>query len=75
MTKQNGDAAAALYVQTNDATANAVLGFERGDDGRLVAIDADARKVFGWTLRSDGELVPVGAFDGVPDTVAGLAAS
>jgi 6-phosphogluconolactonase len=45
-------------------------------DGRhLYAIDADAQKVFGWTVGSDGDLVPIGAFDGVPATVAGLAAS
>ena len=45
-------------------------------DGRyLYAIDADAQKVFGWTVGDDGELVSLGAFDGVPETVAGLAAS
>ena len=45
-------------------------------DGRfLYAIDADAQKVFGWTVGERGELDPIGAFDGVPETVAGLAAS
>lgn len=45
-------------------------------DGRyLYAIDADAQKVFGWTVGEDGRLTPVGEFEGVPDTVAGLAAS
>ena len=45
-------------------------------DGRyLYAIDADAQKVFGWTVGGDGELVAIGAFEGVPETVAGLAAS
>ena len=45
-------------------------------DGRyLYAIDADAQKVFGWTVGENGELTPVGAFDGMPATVAGLAAS
>jgi len=45
-------------------------------DGRyLYAIDADAQKLFGWTISSDGELALVGTFDGVPATVAGLAAS
>jgi 6-phosphogluconolactonase (cycloisomerase 2 family) len=45
-------------------------------DGRyLYAIDADAQKVFGWTVDSDGELAPIGAFEGLPETVAGLAAS
>jgi hypothetical protein len=31
--------------------------------------------VFGWSIANDGELVSVGAFEGVPETVAGLAAS
>ena len=45
-------------------------------DGRyLYAIDADARKLFGWSVGASGELTPVGEFDGLPDTVAGLAAS
>lgn len=45
-------------------------------DGRyLYAIDADAQKVFGWTVGSDGALASIGAFEGVPETVAGLAAS
>ena len=45
-------------------------------DGRhLYAIDADAQRVFGWTVGDDGSLAPVGEFEGVPATVAGLAAS
>jgi 6-phosphogluconolactonase len=45
-------------------------------DGRyLYAIDTDAQKVFGWTVGSDGALSSIGAFGGVPETVAGLAAS
>jgi 6-phosphogluconolactonase len=45
-------------------------------DGRyLYAIDADAQKVFGWTVGDDGALSTIGAFEGVPETVAGLAAS
>ena len=45
-------------------------------DGRfLYAIDADAQKVFGWTIGDAGELAPIGAFEGVPETVAGLVAS
>jgi 6-phosphogluconolactonase len=45
-------------------------------DGRfLYAIDADAQRVFGWTIGDDGGLEPVGEFEGVPATVAGLAAS
>jgi 6-phosphogluconolactonase len=45
-------------------------------DGRhLYAIDPDAQKLFGWAVGQGGQLTPVGEFDGVPDTVAGLAAS
>ena len=45
-------------------------------DGRyLYAIDADAQKVYGWTVQQDGRLAPVGEFEGVPETVAGIAAS
>jgi 6-phosphogluconolactonase len=45
-------------------------------DGRyLYALDADAQKVFGWAIGEGGELTPVGEFDGLPGTVAGLAAS
>ena len=45
-------------------------------DGRfLYAIDADAQRLFGWQVLADGRLVPVGQFEGVPETVAGLAAS
>lgn len=43
-------------------------------DGRyLYAIDIFARKVFGWRVESDGSLVAIGAFPGVPHTVAGIA--
>ena len=45
-------------------------------DGRyLYAIDPDAQQVFGWRVEGNGELTPVGAFEGVPGTVAGLAAA
>jgi 6-phosphogluconolactonase (cycloisomerase 2 family) len=45
-------------------------------DGRyLYAIDADAQKVFAWSVDQSAQLTPIGAFDGLPDTVAGLAAS
>jgi 6-phosphogluconolactonase (cycloisomerase 2 family) len=46
-----------------------------GDGRYLYAIDADAQKLFGWSVGPTGELTPVGQFDGVPATVAGLAAS
>ena len=45
-------------------------------DGRyLYAIDTDAQRIFGWSVSSSGELASIGAFEGVPATVAGLAAS
>jgi 6-phosphogluconolactonase len=45
-------------------------------DGRyLYAIDADAQTLFGWAVAGEGDLVPIGAFTDVPETVAGLAAS
>jgi 6-phosphogluconolactonase (cycloisomerase 2 family) len=46
-----------------------------GDGRYLYAIDADAQKLFGWAVGQGGHLTPTGEFGGVPDTVAGLAAS
>ena len=45
------------------------------DGSFLYAIDADAQRIFGWTVGGDGSLEPVGEFEGVPPTVAGMAAS
>jgi 6-phosphogluconolactonase len=45
-----------------------------GDGRYLYAIDPDAQKLYGWSVGQDGQLRPVGEFDGVPATVAGLAA-
>jgi 6-phosphogluconolactonase len=45
-------------------------------DGRfLYAIDADTGRIFGWAIGEAGALSPIGAWEGVPATVAGLAAS
>jgi 6-phosphogluconolactonase len=45
-------------------------------DGRfLYAIDADGGQIHGWSIEAEGSLEPVGSWDGVPTTVAGLAAS
>lgn len=45
-------------------------------DGRfLYAIDADHRRVLGWAVGEGGSLSPVGSWEGLPATVAGLAAS
>ena len=46
-----------------------------GDGRFLYALDADARRVYGWAVGDDGSLEPVGDADGLPETVAGLAAS
>jgi 6-phosphogluconolactonase len=46
-----------------------------GDGRFLYAIDADSRRVFGWAVGHDGSLAPIGWWEGLPATVAGLAAS
>jgi 6-phosphogluconolactonase (cycloisomerase 2 family) len=45
-------------------------------DGRfLYAIDADGGRVYGWSVDADGTLELIGSWGGLPETVAGLAAS
>jgi 6-phosphogluconolactonase (cycloisomerase 2 family) len=45
-------------------------------DGRfLYAIDADGGRVYGWSVDADGKLELIGSWGGLPETVAGLAAS
>jgi 6-phosphogluconolactonase (cycloisomerase 2 family) len=45
-------------------------------DGRfLYAIDADGGRIYGWSVGADGALEPVGSWEGLPETVAGLAAN
>ncbi|HYX77413.1 MAG TPA: beta-propeller fold lactonase family protein, partial [Gaiellaceae bacterium] len=46
-----------------------------GDGRFLYALDADAHRIYGWAVAADGRLEPVGDADGLPETVAGLAAS
>jgi 6-phosphogluconolactonase len=66
-----------------DATAGVTVDGRAGlrdealtPDGRfLYAIDADEGQVVGWGVGSMGELSPIGSWDGVPTTVAGLATS
>jgi 6-phosphogluconolactonase len=44
-------------------------------DGRfLYAIDADGSRIYGWSVDAEGALEPVGSWDELPATVAGLAA-
>ena len=45
------------------------------DDGAfLYAIDADQGRIVGWSVDANGNLSKLGTWDGVPTTVAGLAA-
>jgi len=46
-----------------------------GDGRYLYAIDADAHRIFGWHVGPDGQLTPAGSRNGLPDSVAGLAAT
>jgi DNA-binding beta-propeller fold protein YncE len=47
----------------------------RSSDGRFFyALDADARRVFAYRVEADARLEPLGSADGLPGTVAGLAA-
>src|SRR5215216_1420480 len=44
-------------------------------DGRfLYVIDADGGRIYGWSVDAEGSLEPVGSWDELPATVAGLAA-
>jgi len=45
-----------------------------GDGEFLYAIDTDGGRIYGWQV-ADGALTPVGSWNGLPTTVAGLAAS
>ena len=66
-----------------DATAGIAVDGQPGlrdedltPDGRfLYAIDADGGRIYGWAVGDGGSLEPVGSWEGVPATVAGLAAS
>ena len=45
-------------------------------DGRfLYAIDADGGRIYGWSVGDGGALSAVGSWEGIPASVAGLAAS
>lgn len=45
-------------------------------DGRfLYAIDADGGRIYGWAVGDGGTLEAIGSWEGVPSTVAGLAAT
>lgn len=44
------------------------------DERFLYALDADSGQIFGWSVEGS-RLSPIGSWDGIPATVAGLAAS
>lgn len=69
-------------LELADAAAGRAIDGERGlrdadlsRDGRfLYALNSGARCVFGWAVDDDGSLSPIGSWNGLPDTAAGLAA-
>ena len=66
------DAAAGIAVEGQTGLRDEDL----SSDGRfLYAIDADSQRVFGWAVETDGSLSPIGSWNGLTPTVAGLAAS
>jgi 6-phosphogluconolactonase len=66
-----GDAVAGTAFEGQAGLRDAAL---TRDGSFLYAIDADAGRVFGWSV-TGGELSLVGSWDGLPESVAGLAAS
>jgi 6-phosphogluconolactonase len=70
-------------IALDDAVAGTAIEGEPGlrdealtGDGRfLYAIDADGGRIFGWAIDDSGRLSALGSWEGVPPTVAGLAAS
>lgn len=73
-----GDGSITLYESIAAMTTLGQLSIrdaDRSEDGRyLYAIDITSRKVHGWAIEDDGSLTSIGAFPGLPGTVAGLAA-
>ena len=66
------DAAAGIAVDGETGLRDEDLS---GDGRFLYALNADSRRIFGWAVGTDGALSPLGAWDGLPEPVAGLAAS
>jgi 6-phosphogluconolactonase (cycloisomerase 2 family) len=70
-------------LELEDAVAGVTLDGQPGlrDEGLsadgefLYAVDADQGRLVGWAVCGDGALSPIGAWGGLPVTVAGLAAS
>jgi 6-phosphogluconolactonase len=74
-----GDGSLSLEDATAGIAVDGMTGLRDEDlssDGRsLYAIDADGGRIYGWSVDAEGSLEPVGSWDSVPATVAGLAAS
>ena len=66
------DATAGTAVESHPGLRDEDLS---GDGRYLYAIDADAHRIFGWHVEADGRLTSVGSRNGLPDSVAGLAAN
>lgn len=66
------DSTAGVTVDGRPGLRDACL----ADGGRfLYALDADSGSIFGWAVGEDGALAPIGSWDGLPVTSAGLAAT
>jgi 6-phosphogluconolactonase len=66
------DAAAGIAVEDTPGLRDEDL----SSDGRfLYALDADGGRIYGWSVDAEGALELAGSWDGLPATVAGLAAS
>ena len=70
MTEPTVEGTAAVYAQSNDAAKNEVLAFERRTDGTLAP-----RGRYATGGRGTGKPHLASEFEGVPATVAGLAAA
>ena len=67
-----GDATAGISVEGKPGLRD----LDFSSDGRfLYALDADGGRIYGWSVDAQGSLESVGSWDGLPETVAGLAAS
>ena len=65
------DATAGISVEGMPGLRDEALS---GDGRFLYAIDSDGGRIYGWSVGAEGGLEPVGSWEGVPETVAGLAA-
>jgi 6-phosphogluconolactonase len=74
-----GDGTLTLVAPVAATTVEGAKGVRdaaRTSDGSvLFALDADAQSVFAYAIGADGALTPSGSVDGLPGTVAGLAAT